>query len=73
MEKRFVYADNAGTTAVSPRALEAMLPYFTENFGNPSGIYSVGRTARKGLEEAREKVAKAIGAKANEIYSSLMN
>ena len=68
MEKRFVYADNAGTTAVSPRALEAMLPYFTENFGNPSGIYSVGRNARKGLEEAREKVAKAIGAKPGEIY-----
>lgn len=68
MEKRLVYADNAGTTAVSPKALEAMLPYFTENFGNPSGIYSVGRAARKGLEEARGKVAKAIGAQPSEIY-----
>ena len=68
MEKRFVYADNAGTTAVSQTALNAMLPYFTENFGNPSGIYSVGRQAHRGLEEARAKVAKAIGASANEIF-----
>jgi cysteine desulfurase len=68
MAKRFVYADNAGTTALSKTALDAMMPYLTEHFGNPSGIYSVGRKAKKGLEEAREKVAKAIGAQPNEIF-----
>ena len=40
--KRLVYADNAATTRVSPQALEAMLPYFTENYGNPSSIYQEG-------------------------------
>ena len=68
MEKRFVYADNAGTTAVSRTALDAMLPYFSENFGNPSGVYSVGRASRRALEEAREKIAGAVGASAGEIF-----
>ncbi|MBR7081527.1 MAG: cysteine desulfurase NifS [Oscillospiraceae bacterium] len=68
MEKRFVYADNAGTTAVSRTALDAMLPYFSENFGNPSGVYSVGRASRRALEEAREKIAGTVGASAGEIF-----
>jgi len=68
MAKRFVYADNAGTTALSKTALDAMMPFLTENFGNPSGIYSVGRAARRGLENAREKVAKAIGAAPAEVF-----
>ena len=68
MEKRFVYADNAATTAVSAEVLEAMLPYFTENYGNPSSIYSKGRDAKRALELAREKVASALGAQAGEIY-----
>lgn len=68
MEKRIIYADNAATTAVTEEVLSAMLPYFRENFGNPSSIYKAGRDARKAVEEAREKVAEAIGAAPREIY-----
>lgn len=68
MEKRFVYCDNAATTKVSERALTAAMPYFTEQFGNPSSIYSLGMGAAKSLVRAREKVASALGAKPNEIY-----
>lgn len=68
MAKRFVYADNAGTTAMSQTAVDAMLPYFTEHFGNPSGIYSVGRTAKKAMDEARKKIAEALGADPSEIF-----
>jgi len=66
--KRRVYADNAGTTALSKTALDAMMPYLTESFGNPSAIYSVGREAKKALEWARATIAEAIGAKPEEIY-----
>jgi len=65
---RKVYADNAGTTALSPTALQAMFPYLTEEYGNPSGIYAVGRSAKTGLTRARAAVAKAIGAQEKEIY-----
>lgn len=68
MEKLCVYADNAGTTRLSKTSLDAMLPYLTEKFGNPSAVYSVGREAKKTLECAREKVAVAIGAQPAEIY-----
>ncbi len=68
MTKRFVYADNAATTQMSQTAVDAMLPYFTENYGNPSSLYSVGRKARKGLDEARAKVAKVLNADPSEIY-----
>jgi len=60
--------DHAGTTPVRPEVVEAMLPYFTENFGNASTIYSYGREAKKALEDSREKVAQLIGADAKEIY-----
>lgn len=63
-----VYADHAATTAVSEKALAAMLPYLREQYGNPSGIYKVGRGAKQALNEARETVAKAIGAQPEEIY-----
>jgi cysteine desulfurase len=63
-----VYADNAATTFLSKYALEAMLPFLTEQPGNPSAIYSYGRTAKRAVEEARGKVAAAIGAKLEEIY-----
>ena len=65
---RRVYADNAGTTPVSQTALSAMMPYLTEKFGNPSGVYSYGREAKKGLEDARAKMAAALGAEPGEIY-----
>lgn len=64
---KFVYADNAATTAVSPEVLETMLPYFSEKFGNPSSIYAVGRAAREGLDRARRQVAQALGSKPEEI------
>jgi len=66
--QRFVYADNAGTTPVSQTALDAMLPYLTAEYGNPSGIYSVGRRAKRALETARETVAKCLNAEPSEIY-----
>ncbi|MDR2069177.1 MAG: cysteine desulfurase [Spirochaetaceae bacterium] len=67
MDKR-IYADNSATTPVSAAALEAMLPYFTRAFGNPSATYSYGREAKKALEESRRTVARALGAQNNEIF-----
>ncbi|ERM92901.1 cysteine desulfurase [Caldanaerobacter subterraneus subsp. yonseiensis KB-1] len=63
-----IYLDNAATTPVDKRVLEAMLPYYSDVFGNPSSLYSYGQEAKKAIEEAREKVAKALGADADEIY-----
>jgi len=69
LEKRFVYADNSATTRVSENALKAALPYFTENYGNPSSIYSMGMNAAKAVLAARKQVADALGAaRTNEIY-----
>lgn len=65
---RFVYADNAATTCVSPKVVEAMLPYLTEHYGNASSLYSVGRDAKTGLENAREKIASILGAEPGEIF-----
>lgn len=65
---KFVYADNAATTRISDRVYDTMLPYLKEHYGNPSSIYSTGREARKAIEIAREKVAKAINAQPTEIY-----
>lgn len=66
--KRRIYADNGATTRITKPVLEAMMPYLTENFGNPSSIYEMGRESGKAIIEAREKVAKAIGAQPVEIY-----
>ena len=63
-----IYLDNAATTAVAPAVLEAMLPYFTEVYGNPSSIHATGRTAHKAVDQARRQVAAAIGAQPQEIY-----
>lgn len=63
-----IYLDNAATTPVDKRVLEAMLPYYSDVFGNPSSPYSYGQEAKKAIEEAREKVAKALGADSDEIY-----
>ncbi|WP_101698165.1 cysteine desulfurase NifS [Clostridium minihomine] len=65
---RLIYADNAATTPVSKTVLEAMLPFYTEHYGNPSSLYSKGREAKKALEEAREKIAICLGAQPNEIF-----
>lgn len=68
MTQRTVYADHAATTYVHPEVLDVMKPYFTEKYGNPSSIYLIGRENRKAIEEAREKVAKALGAEPKEIF-----
>ena len=64
----FVYADNAATTSVSKTALEAMLPFLTENYGNPSSLYSFAQKSTEALAEARAVVAKCINAEPKEIY-----
>ena len=64
----FVYADNAATTAVSKNVLDAMVPIYTEVYGNPSSLYSVGQKAKEILEESRERIANILGAKPREIY-----
>lgn len=67
-QQRFVYADNAATTKINDSVYTAMLPYLKEHYGNPSSIYSIGRTAKKAVEKAREQVAAAINAHPTEIY-----
>lgn len=62
------YFDHAATTAVKEEVLKEMLPYFSILYGNASSIYSIGRESKKAIEEARRKVARAIGAKKSEIY-----
>lgn len=63
-----IYLDNSATTPLKREVLDAMLPYLTEHYGNPSSIYKIGREAKSAIEEAREKVAKAIGAQPKEIF-----
>lgn len=65
---KYVYMDNAATTPVKKEVLEAMLPYFTENYGNPSAIYEIGRKSKDAIENSRQQVAKVLGAKSKEIY-----
>ena len=62
------YFDHAATTPVSENVLKAMIPYFTYEYGNASSLYTIGRQSKKAIEEARKKVANAIGAKQHEIY-----
>ena len=62
-----IYLDHAATSPLRPEVLEAMLPYLTEHHGNPSSIHGSGRRARQGLDEARERIAAWMGARAREI------
>lgn len=66
--KRFVYTDNAATTAVSPSVLQAMEPFYTAHYGNPSSLYSIGQAAKRSLEAARRDVAECLNADPNEIF-----
>ena len=68
MDKKIIYLDNAATTKTAPEVVDAMLPYFTELYGNASTIYSLGAECKKAMNEARETIADALGAKAEEIY-----
>lgn len=65
---RKIYLDNAATTATRPEVVEAMLPYFTERFGNPSSVYEFASQNKNVVELARETIGKSLGASANEIY-----
>ena len=65
---KYIYLDNAATTRVAPEVMEAMTPYFTEYYGNPSSIYSFAGEAGDAVEEARAKIAGILGAKPQEIY-----
>ncbi|MBQ9984878.1 MAG: cysteine desulfurase NifS [Oscillospiraceae bacterium] len=63
-----IYADNSATTRVKPEVLDKMMPYLTEQYGNPSSLYAFAYDAKRAVEDAREKVAAVIGAKAREIF-----
>ncbi len=63
-----IYADNAATTKLSKTALEAMLPYLTEHYGNPSSLHSIGQDAAEALQKARETVAECLGCQPREVY-----
>ncbi len=67
MEKK-IYLDNAATTKTRPAVVEAMLPYFTESFGNPSSVYELATQNKKAVDEARGIIAKALGAEISDIY-----
>lgn len=66
--QKTIYMDHSATTATDPAVVEAMLPWFSRQYGNPSSLYHLARESRAAIEEARGKVAKAIGAKPEEIY-----
>ncbi|HJA42873.1 MAG TPA: cysteine desulfurase NifS [Candidatus Dorea stercoravium] len=65
---RLIYLDNAATTKTAPEVVEAMLPYFSESYGNPSSVYSFASKNKDAVTEQREVIARALGAKSNEIY-----
>jgi cysteine desulfurase len=67
MEK-MIYLDNAATTKTRPEVVEAMLPYFTESYGNPSSVYTFSAKSREAVTKAREIIADSLGVKSNEIY-----
>ena len=62
-----IYLDNAATTKIDPEVLDAMMPYLTEEFGNPGGVYSIGRKAQNAVDTARSQVANLIGAEPDQI------
>ena len=66
--KKLIYLDNAATTKTAPEVVEAMLPYFSELYGNPSSIYSLAGESKKAVDHAREIIAGALGAQPEEIY-----
>lgn len=68
MMSKLIYMDNAATTKVSQEVMDAMIPYFTEHYGNPSSIYDLGQENKKAIAEARDKVAKALNADPKEIF-----
>ncbi len=67
ISERIIYMDHSATTPVRPEVLSAMLPHFTSDFGNPSSIYTIGQEARKAVDDARERIARVLGARMSEI------
>ena len=65
---KFIYLDNAATTKTAPEVVEAMLPYFSQFYGNPSSVYSLAAESKKAVTDAREVIAESLGAKAQDIY-----
>ena len=65
---KFIYLDNAATTKTAPEVVEAMLPYFSQFYGNPSSVYSLAAESKKAVSDAREIIADSLGAKASDIY-----
>ena len=63
---KVIYLDNAATTKTAPEVVQAMLPYFTENYGNPSSVYSFASKNKEAISKQRDIIADALGAKANE-------
>ena len=68
MNKKIIYLDNAATTKTRPEVVEAMLPYFTEKFGNPSSVYGFASQNKEAVTEAREQIAKALNAPTQDVY-----
>lgn len=66
--KKYIYMDNAATTPIKKEVLDEMIPYLTDNYGNPSSVYSLGSKSKRAVEDAREKVANAFGVNKREIY-----
>ena len=66
--KQLIYLDNAATTAARPEVVEAMLPYFSEKYGNPSSVYSLAQESKEAVGAARATIAGALHAKPEEIY-----
>ncbi len=67
MAKKSIYLDNSATTRVADEVVVAMIPYFTENYGNPSSLHEFGRNAKAAIDNARKTIAKTINAKDEEI------
>ena len=63
-----IYFDNAATTKIKTEVLNEMMPYFTKNYGNASSLYSIGRNAKRAIENSRRQVAELINCNPNEIY-----
>ena len=66
--KKEIYVDHSATTPVRPEVLQSMLPYFSEQFGNPSSIYRKGRDAKRAVEDARGRIAQCLHCKPDELF-----
>ena len=68
MNQKIVYMDHAATTYTAPEVVEAMIPYFSEYFGNPSSVYAIGELSKSAIETARKQTAAVLNAEPEEIF-----